>query len=616
MAAFQAQDFPTQSQTLTAEGACIVSEINVTVGTVCAANDVLLSTELMKMQHHVRAPFSCRIAQLHVEAGQVLENGAPMITVTRHADNENISPDAGGGVSQRPDLAELLAREASLIDENRPEAVERRRASGQRTARENVADLLDDQPNEYGALALAAQRSRFNDETLRQKSPGDGIITATGTVNVDQFGADAARCAVMAVDYTVMAGTQGFFHHKKMDRLLEIAIDRKLPVIMFAEGGGGRPNDVDTHELVVAQLYVPSFARFAKLAGVAPRATIVSGHCFAGNAAFPGMSDVIIATRKSHIGMGGPAMVEGGGLGQFAPEEIGPSHIQSPNGVIDILVENEAEAVEAAKKWLGYFQGPLSDYDAPKQDALRDVVPEDRRTAYRIRDAIDLLFDKDSVLELRSEFGRGMVTVLARIEGKPFGVIANNPMHLGGAIDADAADKAARFMQLCDTFGLPIISLCDTPGFMVGPEIEAQAQVRHVSRMFLIGAHLTVPLFTVLLRKGYGLGAMAMSGGGMDRSVLTVSWPSGEIGAMGLEGAVRLGSRKTLANISDPAEREAEYERQVAELYERGKAVNAASLLELDAVIDPAQTRDWILRGLSASGPVQRSSGRNYVDTW
>jgi len=395
--------------------------------------------------------------------------------------------------------------------------------------------------------------------------------------------------------------------------MLGIALQQKLPVVLFAEGGGGRPGDVDMP--IVAGLHVGTFASFARLNGQVPVVGIVAGRCFAGNAALLGCCDVIIATEKSNIGMGGPAMVEGGGLGAFTPEQIGPSEVQHGNGVIDILVANELEAVAAARHYLSFFQGRSSDWQAPDVQALRDVVPENRLRVYDTRAAITGMADEGSVLHLRSGFGPGIHTALARMEGRPVGILANNPLHLGGAIDADAADKAARFMQLCNAHGLPLISLVDTPGFMVGPDMEAQAQVRHVSRMFIAAAHLRVPYFSVVLRKGYGLGAMAMTAGGFHSPLMTVVWPSGEFGAMGLEGAVRLGYRKELEALPEGPQREALFEQLVAKQYDNGSAIHMAATLEIDAVIDPAQTRAWLVRGLQMQGELPQASGLA-IDAW
>jgi acetyl/propionyl-CoA carboxylase alpha subunit len=575
--------------------------------------------ESMKMEHLVTAPHGGRVTRVAAEAGVTLmQDEAILYLEPAEIDAHDVTEEEDFDLDHiRPDLAELIERHAITLDENRPASVERRRKTNQRTARENVADLVDDGSFvEYGSLAIAAQRRRRKVDDLIRNTPADGLISGVATVNAEKFGADAARCMVISYDYTVLAGTQGHMNHKKIDRMLGLAEQWRLPLVFYAEGGGGRPGDTD--RLGMTGLDGPSFVQFAKLSGLVPVIGIVSGYCFAGNAAMLGCCDVIIATKNASIGMGGPAMIEGGGLGVYHPAEVGPVSFQSPNGVIDILVEDEAEATAAAQKYLSYFQGAVADWKAPDQRLLRRAIPENRLRVYDIRNVIDLLADEGTVLEIRRDFGVGMITAFIRIEGKPFGLIANNPKHLGGAIDAPAGDKAARFMQLCDAFDIPILSLCDTPGFMVGPEAEKTAIVRHVARMFVTGASLTVPLFGIVLRKGDGLGAQSMIGGGFHASFFTVAWPTGEFGGMGLEGYVRLGFRKEMEAIEDPAEREEYYQAKVAELYANGKAVSIASVLEIDEVIDPADTRQWIMAGLrSVPKPEARTTKkRPCIDAW
>ncbi len=541
---------------------------------------------------------------------------SPLQVSMRKTDLPNSESSTGQAVgAERPELTELRARKKLLADEARPEAVAKRRKSNQRTARENVADLCDpDSFLEFGGLAVAAQRARHTEENLQRISPADGLITGVGTVNAAGFGPERARCMVLAYDFTVFAGTQGGWNHKKTDRMFALAEEQRLPVVLFAEGGGGRPSDTDWQ--IVAGLDLPTFTRFARLSGLVPRVGIVSGKCFAGNASLLGCCDVIIAAEDANIGMGGPAMIEGGGLGVYAPEEVGPIDVQFRNGVVDIRVADEAEAVRAAKKYLGFFQGPLSTWEAPDAAALRDLIPENRRRAYPVRKVIEGIADVDTVLELRAGFGRNLVTALGRIEGRPVGFLANDSRHMGGALDADASDKGARFLQLCDAFNIPIVSLCDTPGFMVGPEAEKTALVRHTSRLFVTAASLRVPYFTVVLRKAYGLGAMAMAGGSTHNGFFTIAWSTGEFGAMGLEGAVRIAFKKQLAEIADEAERDAMFRQLVQLAYERGKGTNAAAFLEIDDVIDPADTRRWLIRGLQSAKPAERESPRRFVDTW
>ena len=517
----------------------------------------------------------------------------------------------------RPDLAEVVERHGLGLDAARPEAVARRRKTGQRTTRENIDDLCD--PGtfvEYGALVIAAQRRRRTIEDLVKNTPADGMVAGIGRVNGDLFQESKAQCILMSYDYTVLAGTQGQQNHRKKDRMFEIAEKSRLPVVFFTEGGGGRPGDTDG--LGVAGLDCMAFNYWGKLSGLVPLVGINSGRCFAGNAALLGCCDVVIATKGSNIGMGGPAMIEGGGLGIFRPEEVGPMDVQVANGVVDIPVADEAEAVQVAKKYLSYFQGDVSDWLCADQRLLRTIIPENRLRIYDVRAVIETLADTGSVLEVRRHFGPGMVTSLIRIEGRPVGLIANNPVHLAGAIDSNGADKAARFMQLCDAFDIPLLFLCDTPGIMVGPEVEKTALVRHASRMFVIGANVSVPVFTIILRKGYGLGAQAMAGGSFKAPIFTVAWPTGEFGGMGLEGAVKLGYRNELAAVEDPEKRKEMFDEMVERMYRHGKAVNTASHFEIDDVIDPFDSRKWIVAGLRStpSNAPRIGKKRPNIDTW
>lgn len=502
----------------------------------------------------------------------------------------------------RPEFIAWQERVARTLDEQRSAAREKRHAKGYRTARENVADLTDpDSFLEYGQLAVAAQRNRHDYQTLQSKTAADGIITGTCTINAAEVGPERASVAVVVNDYAVLAGTQGFFHHKKLDRICELARELSLPIVMYTEGGGGRPGDTDV-TTQIAGLNISSFATWAALSGVVPRIAVNNGYCFAGNAALFGCADFNIATRQSWIGMAGPAMIEGGGLGTYAATEIGPIDVQEKNGVVDVVADDEAHATALAKKLLSYFQGPLATWEELPQEALRDAVPEDRRWGYPVRVIIETIADKDSFFELRRIYGRAIITGFIRIEGKPIALIASDPQQMGGAVDAEAAEKAAAFLHKCDALGLPVLSLTDTPGFMVGPASEEQAVVRRMSNLFIAGAQLQVPVVAIFLRKGYGLGAMAMTGGSFLRPVYSAAWPTGEFGAMGLEGAVHLGFKKELEAKEDPAEREALFEQLVARMYEIGKASEAASYLEIDAVIDPADTRAVILRALAVAG--------------
>jgi acetyl-CoA carboxylase carboxyltransferase component len=599
----------------------VIVDICVKVGDEVNRKDILLTIESMKMQYPVKSNFQGEIKNISIESGQVVEENQILIDlevqITKRTLDAEIEVTTNEIKNIRLELKEVIKRYSLTTDQARPYAVKKRHAKGMSTARENIANLIDKGSfNEYGALLLAGQRRRFSEDELVEKSPADGLITGTGSINSKRFTDDKSRCLVMAYDYSVFAGTQGIMNHKKMDRMLMLAKEQQIPVVLFAEGGGGRPSDTDFNG--VTGLDCHTFVGLASLSGLVPTIGIVAGRCFAGNAALLGVCNVIIATEDSTIGMAGPAMIEGGGLGSYSAEEVGPISTQGPNGVIDILVKNELEAVEICKKYLSYFQGDLKDWKCQNQENLRNSIPKNRKQIYNIRELIETFADSDSVLELRKDYSLGMITALIRIEGKPFGLIANNPGHLGGAIEASAGDKVARFMQLCDGFDIPMISLCDTPGFMVGPEAEKQATVRHISRIFVMAASLTIPFFTLVLRKGYGLGAQAMAAGSFHSSIFTAAWPSGEFGAMGIEGAIKLAYSKQLKAIKDPQEQQQLFDELVLKAYEQGKAINIASYMEIDAVIDPALSRDWIIRGLKATLPVSPRQGkkRPCIDTW
>jgi acetyl-CoA carboxylase carboxyltransferase component len=571
-----------------------------------SAGQPLVVLEAMKMEHEVVAEVDGTVQRVDVAVGDTVEPGQQLAVVAPAANRagERLEDDPPEEATTPDELDAVLARHEQTLDHARPDAIAKRHDQGRRTARENLADLID--PGsfvEYGPLIFAAQERRRTKQELIERTPADGLIAGTATI-------DGAPAVVMSYDYTVLAGTQGMRNHLKKDRLFEIAERRRLPVVLFAEGGGGRPGDVDWPH--VAGLDVRAFHLFAKLSGLVPLIGIASGYCFAGNAALLGCCDVVIATEDSSIGMGGPAMIEGGGLGVYDPKDVGPIDVQYANGVVDIRVPDETTAVAAARKYLSYFSHTSSvDNSHNNATALRGLIPANRKRVYDVRKVIDVLLD--DVLELRAGWAPGIVTALARHDTKPLGVIANNPAHLGGAIDADGADKSARFMQLCDAFGLPILFLCDTPGFMVGPEAEKTATVRHFSRLFLTGANLTVPTGTIVLRKGYGLGAQAMAAGSFKAPLFTIAWPTAEFGGMGLEGAVRLGMRRELEAIEDPADRERAYEAAVQAAYERGKGLNMAAYFEIDDVIDPADSHRWIATLFDAP---RSGSRRPYIDGW
>jgi acetyl/propionyl-CoA carboxylase alpha subunit len=595
-----------------------IISLAVAVDDLVAAHDPVAVIEAMKMETVVVAGAAGRIRLVATHVGESVAAGDTLAFLEIDAAapaferaQELVDLDA-----VRSDLQRTRDRHHAGFDAARPQAIAKRHARGARTARENLDSLCD--PGtfvEYGALTVAAQRSRRSLEELERDTPADGLIAGTARINGASFADARANCVVIAYDATVLAGTQGHFGHLKTDRIIAVAERWRLPVVLFAEGGGGRPGDDDYR--VAGALHIPTFADFARLSGNVPLVGVTSGRCFAGNAALLGCCDVIIATRDANIGMAGPAMIEGGGLGTFSPSDVGPVSVQFPNGVVDVVADDETHATRLAKQYLSYFQGSLPDWECADQRIMRHAVPENRARSYDVTRIIDVLADSGSVLPLRSAFGIGIVTALARIEGRPLGIIANNPFHLGGAIDADAADKASRFMQLCNAFGLPLLSLCDSPGFMVGPAAEETALVRHVCRMFVNAARLTVPTFVIALRKAYGLGAMAMAGGGFRSPTGSIAWPSAEFGPMGIEGAIRLAYKRELEAIADADDRRAAFDRKVAQALENGGALNTASLFEIDDVIDPADSRRWVAQMLTTTAGKRTATVPGaHLDTW
>ena len=612
-------DLPDGIEAIEAPMQGLMVNFNVKIGDKVWVGKTIAIMEAMKMEHELLSEVSGEVTEITVDEGDTVYEGHPLILI-KTAAVEIPETDQQEKLDLnfiRPDLQEAIDRKQAGHDINRPEAVAKRRKTGHRTARENIKDLCDkDSFIEYGSVVLAAQRRRRTEEDLIKNTTGDGMVCGLGHVNGDLFPEADSRVMAMSYDYMVLAGTQGKQNHAKKDRMFEIAEQNRLPTILFAEGGGGRPGDTDTSG--VAGLDCFAFTYFAQLSGLVPVLGITTGRCFAGNAVLLGCCDVIIATEDSNIGIGGPAMIEGGGLGIFTPEQVGPMNVQVPNGVVDIAVKDEKEAVATAKKYLSYFQGVKKEWKAPDKRKLRFAVPENRLRYYDMRKVIEGIADEDSILEIRRHWSPGMITSFIRVEGRPVGVVANNPGHLSGAIDSPGADKGSRFIQLCDAFDIPVLSLIDCPGIMVGPESEKSALVRHAARMFVVGANIETPLMSVVIRKAYGLGAQAMAGGSFKIPLFTVTWPTGEFGGMGLEGAVKLGFRKELEAIKDPKERIKTYEKMVEDSYKRGKAVNMASHFELDDVIDPADTRKWIMTALKSLPPKseRKTKKRPNVDTW
>ncbi len=593
--------------------------ISVAVGDEVRRGQQVAVVEAMKMEHVITAPHNGIVRGVTMAPGDVVREGFPIVFV-QEADV------VGGAVAAeavldpehiRGDLRESVDRHALTLDENRPASVARRRKTGHKMPRENIERLVDPGSfDEYWPLVVARQHQRHSIEALRENTPADGVVAGMCSINGDMFDETRSRAALVHYDYTVLAGTQGHRNHYKQDRMFELAGRFRLPLVLFGEGGGGRPGEDSIGPRVAIDTH--TFTTFSQLSGLVPLIAIANGRTFAGNTALVACSDVIIATEGTTLAMGGPAMIEGGGLGIYTPEEVGPMSFQVPNGVVDILVKDEFAAVDVAKKYLSYFQGAISTWEAHDQRVLRHAVPENRLRLYNMRDIVETIADKGSILEIREKFGIGIITAFIRIEGRPMGLIANNPHHLAGAIDSDAADKGARFMQLCDAFDIPVVNVIDCPGIMVGPDVERTALVRHCTRLFNVGANMTAPLFTVVVRKAYGLGAQAMLGAGSLVGFFSVAWPTAEFAGMNIEGAVKLGYRKELMAIEDPEARRQEFERRAASAYDSAKAVNAVMGGGIDDVIDPAETRRWLANGLKRLPPVPVRTGKKYpyIDPW
>ncbi len=585
---------------ITAPRAATLARLEIDTGARITPGDLIGVLETADGELPVRSAVTGVIERVHAASGEALAEHSPICSI-RIGGERRAEPGRRAAAPQLADKdqlhSEVQARLARTLDQQRSDAARRRHDRGFRTARENLADMCDPGSfQEYGQLAVAAQRNRRDFEELAIHTAADGVITGTATINADLFPAQRARAAVIVNDYTVLAGTQGYFHHRKLDRALHLAADLQLPVVMYTEGGGGRPGDTDQE----VGMEVTTFAAWAALAGRVPRIAVNNGYCFAGNAALFGCADITVATRESWIGMAGPAMIEGGGLGTVAPTAIGPVDVQTRTGVIDVVAEDERHATRLARQLLGYFQGPVTAWRCTDQRRLWELMPADRRFSYDVRRIIHTLADTDSFIEIRPDHGRTLITGLLRIEGRPLGVLANDCRVLGGAIDTQGSASAARFLGMCDDFGLPVVSLIDTPGFMVGPDSETEGAVRVMSDLFIAGARLRPPLVAIFLRKGYGLGAIAMTGGSFSRPVYAAAWPTGEFGAMGLEGAVQLGFKRELDATPGDAAREALFAKLLRAMYDRGKAAEAASHLEIDAVIEPEDTRRVILRALLA----------------
>ena len=572
-----------------------IVEIGVGIGDDVRIGQAVAVVEAMKLQHDIRADRNGVVCAVSMAEGDVVREGYPIVFI-HESDVEGGAMEGAGGIDLghiRDDLKEVNDWIERTLDPAQGEAVAALHEKGRRTPRENLDDLMDAGSfREFGPPAAG--------------SAAGGTIMGFGSVNADLVGDERARVAVVHSDYAAASYTHG---HYRQEQVHELAHDWRVPLVLFAEGEGRPLGNVGT-----VGVDASVFTDFAKLSGLVPLIGVSLGDCFAGNAALLACCDVIIATEGSTIGMNGPAVVEASGMGAHSAQDLGAMSFRAANGDVDILVRDDAAAVDAIKQYLSYFQGPVPDWEAPDQRRMRHIIPENRVRTYEMRDIIDTLADVGSVLEIRKDFGFGVITSFIRVEGQPMGVVANNPAHLAGAVDSPGADKGARFFQLCDAFDIPVVVFMDCPGIMVGPDHERTALVRHAVRLFNIGANCTAPMFGIMVRKAYGLGVQAMIGGASSIPLLTVAWPTAEFAGMNIDGAVKLSARRELAAIEDAEERKEAYDRRVAQGYESARAINSGARY----VIDPADTRAFITRGMKSLPPTppRTVKKRPYVDTW
>ncbi|KAJ3123963.1 hypothetical protein HK100_011426 [Physocladia obscura] len=597
-----------------------VQSISAKDGQTVSKNDEIAIIVSMKMENLIRSPISGTVERVLALPNSTLTQQAAILAIRPSKSSkllpESVENNQTSANTVRPELEELIVRLSHTQDSSRAKAIEKQRSAKKLSAREKIFLLLQLQNPaeffEFGALAIAAQKSRRTVEDLIKNTPADGLVTGFGKIAPQKENSLEISIAVAAYDTTVLAGTQGFWNHRKFDRLLHVALANRLPVVAFCDGGGGRPGDTDSQNVVGAGLDLDTWRLMARVSKVAPTVGIVSGPCFAGNAALLMCCDFVVSTSDSNMGMGGPAMIEGGGLGVYKTHEIGPANIQTKNGSIDIIADDDAHAVELTRQLLSYFYEPTaqiaSSWKSEDQTRLRFAIPENLKRSYDIRkNVLETLADKSTLLELRPQYAPSIITCFARVKGKSVAIVANNSLVNGGAIDCLGAQKLCDFLKICQQRGIPICSICDTPGFMVGPDAEKTGQARVFGNLFRMSEELTVPIVMVIVRKCVGLGGMAMGFGSLRKPKACVAWPTGELSPMGIDGAVRLGFKKEL----EAAERDTDtphiarqelYDKIARGFRHRGKAVNFAMYCEFDAVIDPADTRKWIEMGLFQNG--------------
>ena len=499
-----------------------------------------------------------------------------------------------------------LPEHAAVLDEGRPEAVARQHALGKLTARERIARLLD--TGSFRELGALVQPSRETPDTADLVAPADGVITGTGRI--------AGRPVVlMASDFTVLGGSNGTVGELKVHRCARLALEHGLPFVMLLDGGGHRIQEgLDSRHFASGHAF---FATLGALSGWVPVVAAIMGPGFAGPSNYASLADFVVMVRDTAtMGVAGPALVKAGTGEEVDAQTLGgPREQAQRNGIADLVADGEDACLDALRTYLAFLpsnadgEPPRAERRDPPADVVAgvgDVVPHDSRRAYDVRDVIAGIVDAGEHLELKPRFARNVVTMLARVDGRPVGIVANQAAYLAGTLDAPACEKAAHFISLCDAFGLPLVFLVDVPGFKVGTAAERSGLARRSGKLLFELAQATVPRFTVVLRKGYGLGYVAMCGGRSFDADLSVAWPQAEISAMSVEGAVDVAYRRKVAEAPDPEA----HRRELVERF-RGQlgAVRAAEAFGIDDIVAPADTRGALIDALA------RCRGRRQVVT-
>jgi acetyl-CoA carboxylase carboxyltransferase component len=507
------------------------------------------------------------------------------------AETENPSP-------LRPLADDLRERRERLRLGGGAERIEAQHAAGKLTARERIALLIDE--GSFIELGIHG-RPHFSQRAMDgREAPADGVITGWGTV-------DGRLCAVAAYDFTVMAGSMGMTGELKVGRLRELALSKRMPLVWLLDSAGAR-----VQEAIGSQFAGTGhlFREQVHASGVIPQVAAVMGPCAAGTAYIPGLADFVpMVSGRGSMALAGPHLVRAAVGEEVSAEDLGGARVHCRrSGVGDLETADDAECIEVVRRYLAYF--PSHCDEAPPvracvdpvervEETLLDVLPASTRAAYDMYEIIRRIVDDGEYFDLKPRWARSIITCLARFGGRPAGIVANQPRHLGGILDNDSADKAARFINLCNAFGIPLVYLVDVPGFMVGTKVEAAGIIRHGAKMLFATANATVPKITVVVRKAYGAGYYVMCGRAYEPDLI-VAWPTAEISVMGAEGAVEILMRRQLAEAEDPAAARAQMIagfRQTIDVY--GAAGNGM----IDDVIDPRETRAAICRGLEmASG--------------